>query len=127
MSFKFLNTFTAIGSLINAGFYLLAPAFSLFLMGANTNAVGLLNTRVAGACALGICVIDWGTRQITDSHIQRIISTGNLIMFVPLVTAEIHGTLSGAINWVGWLFILTDTFLAIGYARLLIQSSGSNR
>jgi hypothetical protein len=125
MSFKLLNTITAGGSLINSLFYLLAPAFSLSLMGTASNPIGLMNTRVAGACALGMCVVSWTSRNITEQHFQRIISVANFFMLSLLVVIELHGTLTGALNWVGWLFIAADGLLSICYGRLLLRFYGS--
>lgn len=124
LNFKNLNTVTAAGSLINSLFYLFVPAFSLGLMGASAGPIGLMNTRVAGACALGMCVVSWLSREWTDPALQRIVIVGNLTMLAALSAIEIHGTLSGAMNWVGWLFVGADTLLAAGYAILLKRSWG---
>ena len=126
LNYKFLNTITALGSLINGLFYLLAPGFSLSLLGQTAAPIGLMNTRVAGAIALGVCVINWTSRNIQEFHIKRIVSAGNLTMFTLLVLVELHGTLTGAMNWVGWLFILADSLLAIGYFIYLLRLYGSS-
>jgi hypothetical protein len=124
LNFKNLNTVTAAGSLINSVFYLLVPAFSLGLLGASAGPIGIMNTRAAGACALGMCVVSWLSRSLTDPAMQRIVITGNLAMLASLSVIEIHGTLSGAMNWVGWLFVGADSLLAAGYAVLLKRSWG---
>lgn len=124
MNFKKLNTITAFLSLVNSLFYLLAPVFSLVLMSRSTNPIGLLNTRMAGACALGIAIITWQSRNITDRQFQNIVCAGNLAMFIALVAVEIHGIMSGAFNWVGWLFLTADSLLALGYAILFLKTRG---
>lgn len=120
--YKTLNTITAVGTLMNGVFYLIIPGFSLFLLGQSTNPIGLMNTRVAGACALGLCVINWTSRNVIEKNFQRMIAGGNLLMFALLVFVEIHGTLEGAINWVGWAFLLADSSLGLGYTIFLIRS-----
>jgi len=125
MNYKRLNTITAFLSMINSLFYLLAPVFSLVLMSRSTNPVGLLNTRMAGACALGITVITWQSRNITDRQFQNMVCAGNLAMFLALVAVEIHGIWSGAFNWVGYLFVSADSLLALGYARLYLKTRGN--
>ena len=35
---------------------------------------------------------------------------------------ELQATLGGVLNWFGWLFILADACLALGYAVFLIRS-----
>ncbi|MEJ2759753.1 MAG: hypothetical protein P8046_14840 [Anaerolineales bacterium] len=124
MNFKRLNMITAFLSLINSLFYLLAPVFSLVLMSRTTNPVGLLNTRMAGACALGITIITWQSRNITERQFQNIVCAGNLAMFVALVAVEILGLWSGAFNWVGYLFVTADSLLAIGYAWIYLKTRG---
>ena len=124
MNFKNLSVLTVILSLINSIFYLLFPAFSLLLLGQTAGPIGLLNTRVAGACALGMAVITWLSRDIQETSYQRIVISGNLIMLSVLTLVEIEGTLSGALNWVGWLFIIADSLLAVSFARLLNKTAG---
>jgi len=124
MNFKYLSTLTAILSLINSFFYIFAPALSLLLLGQTASPIGLLNTRIAGACALGIAAITWLSRNIQETSYQRIVIYGNLIMFTVLTIIEIEGTLSGALNWIGWLFIIADSLLAACFVRLLKKISG---
>ncbi len=120
--YKTLNTITAVGSLINSLFYLIVPEFSLFLLGQSSNPTGLMNTRVAGACALGICVINWTSRNVQELKFQHIVAGGNLLMFCLLVFIELHGTLTGAMNWIGWCFLLADSLLGFGYAVFLFRT-----
>lgn len=124
MNFKNLTTLTALLSLINSSFYLLAPSFSLMILGRTATPIGLMNTRVAGACALGMCTISWLSHNLRETSFQKIVICGNLIMLGTLAIIEIQATLSGAINWVGWLFVITDSFLAVGYGYLLRKTVG---
>lgn len=126
-AFKTLNTITAVGTLLNSVFYLAAPSFSIFLLGRTTNPIGLMNTRMAGACGMGLLVINWASRNVVDRKFQQIVAAGNMAVFIFLVMVELHGTLSGAMNWVGWLFLVADTSLGIGYTIFLILSYRSNR
>jgi hypothetical protein len=122
ITFKNLNTITAGLSLINSVFYLAAPGFSLSLIGQTTNPIGLMNTRVSGALALGMCMINWTSRDVPEEHFQRIVAGGNLMMFSLLVLVELHGVLTGAMNWIGWFFLLADSLLTLGYSVILIKS-----
>lgn len=124
MKFKTLNTITAVLSMTNSLFYLLAPMLSLALMSRSTDPVGLLNTRMAGACALGITIITWLSREVTELSFQHIISAGNMAMFAALVAVEIHGLWSGAFNWVGWLFVSADSLLGLAYIEVFFKTRG---
>ena len=119
MNFKTLATLAAILSLVNSLFYLIAPAFSLSLLEQTALPIGLLNTRVAGAVALGIASFNWLSRNLRENNLQQIVIRSNLIMFTVLTVVEIEGTLSGTLNWIGWLFIIADGLFAVGFARLL--------
>lgn len=124
LNFRNLNTVTAALSLINGVFYLVFPVFSLMLLGQSAMPIGILNTRVAGACALGMCLITWLSREVTVKQFQRIVITGNIVMLIILAVIEILGTLAGTLNWIGWLFIAADSLLATGYAFLLKKNRG---
>lgn len=124
MNFKILTMITAFGSLINSAFYLLAPVFSLMLLGQTAGSIGLLNTRAAGAIALGMAAINWLSRNIQEPSLQRIVIIGNLIMFSILTIIEIAATLNGTLNWVGWLFTIADGFLTLGFVLLLKKNMG---
>ena len=115
MLYKTLNTITALFSLINGTFFLLVPAFSLKLMGTSTNSIGLMNTQIGGAIALGIAVINWRTRKSKSSEIQKIVASGNLTMFSFLVIVDILGLQSATTNFTGWFYLAADLLLAIGY------------
>ncbi|MCB2179546.1 hypothetical protein KQH54_00320 [bacterium] len=124
MNYKTLNMVTAFLSMINSLFYLLAPILSLEIMSRTTNPVGLLNTRMAGACALGIAIITWMSRNVKDTAFQHIISAGNMAMFAALVVVELHGIWSGAFNWIGWLFVIADSSLGVAYTWHFIKTQG---
>jgi hypothetical protein len=53
MKYKTVTSLAAILSFINGSFYILAPGFSLYILGRETNPTGIMNTRLFGACALG--------------------------------------------------------------------------
>ncbi len=121
MKFKTLSIVTALFSSMNGLAYLFAPVLSLELMAGATNAIGLFNTRVAGAFALGIMVINWQARNTTDRHIQRIIVAGNTLMFIALIPTDIHAVWTGTLNWIGWLFLIADSVLGIQYTRMYLK------
>ena len=94
------------------------------LLGRSATPIGLLNTQIAGACALGMCAINWLSREIDNIQFQRIVITGNLIMFSILTIVEIQAIMTSAINWVGCLFVITDGLFTAGYAYLYKKTMG---
>jgi hypothetical protein len=121
MKIKHLFSITAILSFVNGLFYLLAPEYSLSLLGQATNAIGILNTRYFGAAALGISAIAWFARKIESSEFQRIIAKGVLITLSASAFVGFMGTISGTVNQVGWLLAGTDTLLSLGFFLLLVN------
>jgi hypothetical protein len=124
MKFRTIASMAAILTLINATFYLFAPAFSLALLGSETNLAGILNTRISGACAVGLGVITWLAREIRTPAVCRLISIGMLSTFSILVVIDFQGILSGAINMLGWLILVADLFLAIGFLLTIFTDGG---
>ena len=122
MLYKTLNTITAIFSLVNGTFFLLAPSYSLSLMGTSTNDAGLLTTQFSGAIALGLAVICWRTRNTKSAEVQKVVATGNLTMFSLLVFVDILGLRSGLLNFTGWLYLTADLLLSLGYVVFLSRN-----
>lgn len=126
MRIKFLFAITAILSFVNGIFYLLAPEFSLSLLGQSTNTAVIMNARYYGTAALGIAVINWLARDIQSFQFQRIIALGMLITLGASVVVGFFGTLSGTMNLVGWLMVGTDSLLSLGYFLHIVNYRGSN-
>jgi len=83
---------------------------------------GMMNTRIAGAVALGLSMMTWLARDFTIPEVQRVVAIGNLTAFGILVFVDLHGVLTGAINGLGWSIFLADSFLAVGFFLFLISS-----
>lgn len=126
MRIKLLLVATALLSFVNGIFYLLAPELSLSLLGQSTNAIGVMNTRFFGAAALGIAVITWLAREVESLQFQRSIALGLVITLGSTAVVGFIETLSGTVNWVGWLIVGTDTFLSVGYLLFIFKLRGSD-
>jgi hypothetical protein len=118
---KILFSITAILSFINGFFYLVLPVFSLPLLGQPVSEAIVMNTRIFGACAIGLSVITWLAKDSRDPQILRMVAIGNLVTLGLLVFVDAQGILRGAINWVGWLFFLADLILSVGFILLLVR------
>jgi uncharacterized membrane protein len=127
MRYKTITTLAAILTLINACFFLFAPVFSLSLLGRETNLTGILNTRISGACALGLGVLTWLARDIGYPEVRRRVSYGLLTTFCILVVVDLNGVLTGAVNSLGWLIFLADLFLSLGFMSSIITDGGWHR
>jgi hypothetical protein len=79
MTYKTVTATAAILSFFNGVLFLLAPVFSLSLLGRDTNLTGIMNTRNFGACALGLAVIAWLAKDVQYPEVRRLVSYGMLI------------------------------------------------
>jgi len=124
MKYKTITSIAAILTVINASFFLIAPVFSLSLLGRETNLTGIMNTRISGACALGLGVITWLAKDIEYPEVRRLVSYGMLTTLCILVVVDFNGIMAGAINNVGWLIFLADLFLSLGFILLIFTGGG---
>ena len=124
MKFKTIATAAAVLTFINAVFFLFAPVFSLGLLGRDTNLTGIMNTRISGACALGLAVLAWLIRDIKYTEVQRLVSYAMLITFCLLVVIDLNGIMNGAINELGWTIFIADLCLALGFSVSIFTAGG---
>ena len=124
MKYKTVTSIAAILSFLNAVFFILAPTFSLSLLGRETNPTGIMNARFFGACALGLAVITWLARNVEYPEVRRWVSYGMLVTLCLLVLIDLYGILTGAMNSLGWLFFIADFGLALGFILSIFTDGG---
>ena len=124
MKFKTVASIAAILSFINGSFFLLAPVFSLSLLGRDTNLTGIMNTRFSGACAIGLAVIVWLAKDIKYPEVRRLMTYGMLTTFSLLVAIDINGIMTGAINNLGWQIFFFDLSLLLGFVLSIFTDGG---
>jgi hypothetical protein len=124
MKYKTITSTAAILSFINGILFLLVPVFSLSILGRDTNLTGIMNTRISGACALGLAVIAWLARDVPYPEVRRLVTYGMLTTFCVLVVVDLHGILTGAINYLGWLVFVADLLLALGFVLSIFTARG---
>jgi len=127
MKFKTITSIAALLTLLNASLFLIAPVFSLRLLGQDTNLTGIMNTRISGACALGLGIMIWLARDIEYSAVRRFMSYGLLATFCILVVVDLNGVLTGAINKLGWLIFFGDLCISIGFILSIFTDGGRNK
>ena len=127
MKFKIVISITAILSFLNGVFFILAPAFSLSILGRETNPTGIMNTRFFGACALGLAIIGWLARDTKYPEVQRLVSIGMLTSLFILAVIDLNGILTGAMNSLGWVLFLADLSLSVGFFLSILTGGGKPR
>ena len=98
---------------------ILAPAQLLATYGVALAPMGLVIYQFWGAFLLGLGMLAWSARKITDRGVQRAIASSLTITFGISCAIAVRGQFAGANN-VGWstvaLFLLLAS--AFGYCRL---------
>lgn len=127
MTYKTVTATAAILSFFNGVLFLLAPVFSLSLLGRDTNLTGIMNTRNFGACALGLAVIAWLAKDVQYPEVRRLVSYGMLITLGILVVIDLNGLISGAMNHLGWLLFGADLILSLGFVLSIFTDGGQKK
>jgi len=126
MKYKTITSVAAILTIIHASLFIFAPVFSLSLLGRETNLTGIMNTRISGACALGLGIMTWLAKDIQYPEVRRLVSYGMLTTLCILVVIDLNGILTGAINKLGWLIFFIDLFLSLGFISSIFTGGGRN-
>ena len=124
MKYKILALLCAPMIFINGALFLLSPIFTLKLLGSPTDITGIMNTRLSGACALGLSIILWFSRNITDRNMIRLITYAMIVVFTSSILIDIDGIISGAINQLGWITLTADIFFLIGFVSSIFTGTG---
>ena len=124
IKYKTVTSLAAILSFINGCFFILVPAFSLSILGRETNLIGITTTRYFGAGALGLAVITWLARNTPHPEVRRLVSYGMLTTLALLVVIDLVGLLTGAMNYMGWLLFITDLLLSLGFIASIFTGGG---
>jgi len=116
MKLSYLLIFNAIVALVYGISLVLIPATVAELHGITpspgTNLVG----QFFGVTLIGIGLLVWFARNVTDPVARRAIILAQLVATVVGVIVALLGTLSGVMNVVGWLAVVIYLVLALGYA-----------
>lgn len=124
MKYKTVATIAAVLSFLNAAFFVLAPVLTLSLLGRDTNLTGIMNTRLFGACALGLAVITWLARDTKYPEVRTWISYGMAITLGLLAVIDLHGIITGAMNYLGWIMFVADLALSLCFILSIYTDRG---
>jgi hypothetical protein len=124
MKFKIVAVIASIMSFFNAAFFILAPVFSLSLLGRDTNLTGIMTTRFFGACALGLAIITWLARDTNHPEVRLMVSSGMATTLFILAVIDLSGVLTGATNNLGWFLVAADSLLSLAFILSIFTDGG---
>jgi len=123
MNFKSITSITAVLTFFNAILFLVIPGITMSNLGGNLTSTGIMNTRFAGACALGLSLVLWQVRDIPPSLMQTTISRIMLLVMLILVVVDLDGILTGSVNQRGWIIFVTDLLVAAGFIKVIFTGT----
>lgn len=96
--------------------YEVAPTTILSLYGVTHGPGEIFLARLFGAALIGVGLLTWFARNITNSETQRAIILSMLVYDIIGAIVTVNATVSGVMNAVGWTGVAVFSFLALGYA-----------
>ena len=124
-----LKTLLVINAII-FGFFglasLLAPDASAPLYGLTLDPVAKHNVQTLGAFLLGLAVLSWMSRKVTDANALRAILLTFFISYSIAMIIAIIDILSGLGNALGWSSVAVYLLLLLGFGYyLFVKPSAS--
>ncbi len=116
MKLSYLLIFNAIVALVYGIGFVLMPATMAGLHGVTPSPGTNLTGQFFGVTLIGIGLLVWFARNVTDPAARQAIVLAQLVATVIGVIVALMGTLSGVMNVVGWSAVGIYLLLALGYA-----------
>jgi hypothetical protein len=120
-----LNSFVAF--LFGLGFLFL-PSRALGLLGTETFVSTVLVARLFGTAMLGIGLVLWFAKDVSDVSVQKGMGIALLVSAVTGLVVTLLGTFAShaVIRTNGWAVILVYLIFGLGYGYLLFLKRGSS-
>ena len=96
--------------------FLVASGPLLSIYGVTLDKAGTLVAQLFGASLIGIAVLNWLARNVTDPDAQRAVVFANLAENVVGFVVILIGQLAGIPNAFGWSNVAIYLLLALGFA-----------
>src|SRR3954453_8874325 len=112
------NNSLMVATMVAAAFglaVLVAPSALVALYGVTLTAATEVIGRIAGSTILGFALVFWGPRNGSGAETFKAAMMAGLIAngLAPLIL--LHATVTGLLNGLGWLQVLINGALAVGF------------
>jgi len=117
-----LRRFVAIAAIVtvlNGISYALVPNAVLPMYGVEPGAGAVLGFRLLGAALLSFGLVMWFVRKSHDWTALRGVLLGAAVGNVAGIVVSLWAILTGIMNGMGWLFVLTYVIFLLGYVYFL--------
>jgi len=105
----------ALGAIFGVAF-VVASGPLLAIYGITLDKAGTLVAQLFGALLIGLAVLNWFARNVTDPEARQAVVFGNLAGDVVGFVVILIGQLAGIANALGWLNVGLYLLLALGFA-----------
>jgi hypothetical protein len=113
-----LNSFLTLATVVAAVFglaFLIAPSQLVALYGVTLTPSTEVIGRIAGSVILGFAIVFWGARDGSGAETFKAVMLAGLIANALDCLILLHATVTGLVNGLGWLQVLINGGLAIGF------------
>lgn len=96
--------------------FVVASGPLLAVYGITLDKAGTLVAQLFGALLIGLAVLNWFARNVTDPEARQAVVFGNLTGDVVGFVVILIGQLAGIANALGWMNVAIYLLLALGFA-----------
>jgi len=124
-----LNVLLVVAAVIAAVFgvaFVVASGPLLSIYGVTLDRAGTLVAQLFGASLIGIAVLNWLARNVTDPDARRAVVFANLGQDVVGFVVILIGQLAGIPNAFGWLNVAIYLLLALGFGYIQFRQTRSS-
>ena len=111
---NFLMAATVVAAVFGLAF-LVAPSQLVALYGVTLTPQSEVIGRIAGSVILGFAIVFWGARDGDAVEAMKAAMTGGLVANALDALILLHATVTGLLNGLGWLQVLINGALAVGF------------
>jgi hypothetical protein len=114
-----LNNLLVVAAVIGAIFgvaFVVVSGPLLAVYGITLDKAGTLVAQLFGALLIGLAVLNWFARNVTDPEARNAVVFGNLVGDVVGFVVILIGQLAGIANALGWANVAIYLLLAMGFA-----------
>jgi len=95
--------------------FLVAPSQLVALYGVTLTPQSEVIGRIAGSVILGFAIVFWGARDGDAVEAMKAAMIGGLVANALDALILLHATVTGLLNGLGWLQVLINGALAVGF------------
>jgi hypothetical protein len=128
MNYRFMFALNSVVALLFGLGFLFLPTRVLGLFGTETFVSTLLVARLFGTAMLGLGLVLWFAKDVTDTAVQKGMGIALLVSAVTALIVTLFGTFASnaVIRTNGWVVMVVYVIIGLGYGYLLFLKRESS-